>query len=649
MNIVKEKDIYGGEYYLIEADEKKSKFDICVEEIDNFAAFCCSYMKQPFFMDATAGNKISDIPKETQWLGILHTDNTYSIYLSLAWDKFRTAFYGSENSICVAALTGDDNICDNSFYGLYKISGDNFYELMNKAAKSVSGRYNTVRLRTEKALPGFVDYFGWCTWDSFYDKVTAHDVVAGLDSFKKGGFVPKLLILDDGWQGVNACEKDRGHWKLSSFKPNEKFNYNLHETINEAKEKYGVERFFVWHAVGGYWGGVDVNSPDMQKYNPTISNAKHTHELKEVSPKLWNYETFDYGLVAPEKAGEFYNDYHSYLKSEGVDGLKIDVQGAIVGHAAGRGGREKITQAFRNGLEASVNKNFGGELINCMSCNNDTIYHVKDTNVMRSSGDFSPGDPKSHSQHIYINGMNSIWMSEFTCCDWDMFHTQHEYAPYHAASRAISGGPVYVSDRVDEHNFALIDKLVSANGKIFRAEHIARLTADCLFRDPIEEKIPFKIFNTNKHSGVVGVFATEHEDIKTVSAAPTDIDGYKDGDYAAYSYKDNCAKVIRSGEKIAVALKRTEFDIITFAPIDDGFAVIGLTNKMNSGATVRNIEKADGQYCMNVDATGELLIYCEKDIESISADGKALQFTENEGFVSISVDKACPIMINIKA
>ena len=48
--------------------------------------------------------------------------------------------------------------------------------------------------------PSFTDYFGWCTWDSFYTDLSSNRVLSGLQSFKSTGVVPRFLILDDGWQ-----------------------------------------------------------------------------------------------------------------------------------------------------------------------------------------------------------------------------------------------------------------------------------------------------------------------------------------------------------------------------------------------------------------------------------------------------------------
>lgn len=36
-----------------------------------------------------------------------------------------------------------------------------------------------------------------------------------------------------------------------------------------------------------------------------------------------------FGVVPPEKIRSFYDDYHRYLKSQGVDGVKVDAQSVV--------------------------------------------------------------------------------------------------------------------------------------------------------------------------------------------------------------------------------------------------------------------------------------------------------------------------------
>lgn len=101
---------------------------------------------------------------------------------------------------------------------------------------------------------------------------------------------------------------------------------------------------------------------------------------------------------------------------------------------------------------------------------------------------------------------NSLWMGNFIHPDWDMFQSTHPCAEFHAASRAISGGPIYVSDTVGKHNFPLLKRLAMPDGTILRCEYYALPTRDCLFDDPLHDgKTMLKIWNLNKvsHFGIV--------------------------------------------------------------------------------------------------------------------------------------------------
>jgi Raffinose synthase or seed imbibition protein Sip1 len=80
---------------------------------------------------------------------------------------------------------------------------------IKKKAKPLSRSKTTNILQRTAALernqkrglgPSFTDYFGWCTWDSFYTDLSSNRVLSGLESFKGTGVRPRFLILDDGWQ-----------------------------------------------------------------------------------------------------------------------------------------------------------------------------------------------------------------------------------------------------------------------------------------------------------------------------------------------------------------------------------------------------------------------------------------------------------------
>ncbi|MCI10928.1 putative galactinol-sucrose galactosyltransferase 2-like, partial [Trifolium medium] len=177
------------------------------------------------------------------------------------------------------------------------------------------------------------------------------------------------------------------------------------------------------------------------------------------------------GLVHPKKVFNFYNELHAYLASCGVDGVKVDVQNIIETLGAGHGGRVSLTRSYNHALEASISRNFSDNgCIACMCHNTDGLYSAKQTAVVRASDDFYPRDPASHTIHISSVAYNSLFLGEFMQPDWDMFHSLHPAAEYHAAARAIGGCPIYVSDKPGNHNFDLLKKLVLPDGSVLRAK-----------------------------------------------------------------------------------------------------------------------------------------------------------------------------------
>lgn len=109
--------------------------------------------------------------------------------------------------------------------------------------------------------------------------------------------------------------------------------------------------------------------------------------------------------------------------------------------------------------------------------------------MVRASDDFFPRDPVTHTIHIAAVAYNSVFLGEFMQPDWDMFHSDHPAAHYHASARAISGGPIYVSDAPGNHDFHLLRKLVLPDGSILRPRLPGRPTLDCLFNDPTRDGI----------------------------------------------------------------------------------------------------------------------------------------------------------------
>ena len=593
--------------------------------------FTSCHRDEPFWMVPAAGKTSADVKLETQWL-LAETDAGDCVMLvPLMTGPFCFTLSGDTTGLKLTADTGDPGVTGAGGVALFVSVGSDPYALADAGARAVMKQLGTGKLRTQKPLPDFVNEFGWCTWNSFYKEVSADKVSAGLKSFAVGGVDPRFLILDDGWQDYK--KEASGEERLVSLSPNqERFGGDLRPTVQLAKQQYKVNTFIVWHAFIGYWGGVDGAA--LPAYDAHSIGRAFSPDILQLHPNLTTqYWGHTVGVMPPHKIAKFYADYHKRLKAQGVDGVKVDSQSAIEGVAAGLGGRVALTRAYRAALEKSVNKYFDGRLINCMANAMETYYCSPGSTIMRTSIDFWPERPETHGQHLYCNAQVGVWFGEFMQPDWDMFQSDHPMGSFHAAGRAVSGGPVYVSDTPEGHNFDVLRKLVFSDGTVLRADNVGRPTQDCLFADVTREPVLLKIFNYNRDCAVVGIFNANYHrnaaDRKLVdgSVSPSDAPGLKGEEFAAFSQQGNRVWRCRLADREPVQLPEGGWDIVSYAPVDRGVAVLGLADKFNStGAVTDKKWNRDGSLKVSLRDGGTFVAWTEKTPVSVTVNGKRIAF-----------------------
>ncbi|CAI7793552.1 unnamed protein product [Closterium sp. NIES-53] len=599
----------------------------------------------------------------------------YVVVLPLLDGSFRAALQGSpSDDLEVCLESGDPQVCtDESLHAVYMHSGTNPYSIISDAVKAVEQHMGSFLRREVKQLPGLLDCFGWCTWDAFYTKVDAHGVKQGLASLAAGNTPAKFLIIDDGWQSVAADSHEDSSAtitvgtqyasRLTDLKANYKFKqqqqkqqeeqegeekegegrpeegqgdegasalgeaagmvHGLGQVVREVKAAHDLKYVYVWHALMGYWGGVRPHATSMQQFDPALVFPVPSPSILLNQPDMAHDSLTlnGLGVVSPAKVFHFYDALHGYLAACGVDGVKVDVQNILETLGAGYGGRVALARGYHEALERSVAKNFEENgVIACMSHNTDGLYSAKQTAVVRASDDFWPTDPASHTVHIVSVAYNSLFLGEFMQPDWDMFHSLHPAAEFHAAARAVGGCAVYVSDKPGQHDFSVLRKLVLPDGSVLRAKLPGRPTRDCLFADPARDHTSMlKIWTMNACSGMVGAFNcqgagwcrdgrkyTMHNpdpDAVTGTVAAADVDLLADvaagdwtGDVVVFSH--NAGELVRlpADTSLVVHLHRLEFELYTVAPItvvgSVAVAPIGLTNMYNSGGAVLSMRSS---------------------------------------------------------
>ncbi|KAK8523560.1 hypothetical protein V6N12_048077 [Hibiscus sabdariffa] len=654
-------------------DDENSRQVVPIGTLRDVRFMSCFRFKL-WWMAQKMGDQGKDIPLETQFLLVetkegSHLDFAgenqivYTVFLPLIEGPFRAVLQGNQNDELELCLeSGDADIKASSFtHSVYIHAGTDPFSTITEAIRAVKLHLKTFRQRHEKKLPGIVDYLGWCTWDAFYQDVTQEGVEAGLESLAAGGTPAKFVIIDDGWQSVGgdtnredipSSSADEAETKqppllrLTGIKENEKFQkkddpaVGIKNIVNIAKEKHGLKYVYVWHAITGYWGGVRPGVEEMEGYGSKIRYPMVSKGVVHNEPG-WKTDAIavqGLGLVNPKNVYKFYNELHSYLADAGIDGVKVDVQCILETLGAGLGGRVELTRQYHQALDASVGRNFPDNgIIACMSHNTDALYCSKQTAVVRASDDFYPRDPVSHTIHIAAVAYNSVFLGEFMLPDWDMFHSLHPAAEYHASARAISGGPIYVSDAPGRHNFELLKKLVLPDGSVLRARLPGRPTRDCLFTDPARDGVSLlKVWNMNKYTGVLGVYNcqgaawnsaarknTFHQtstdsisghikgrDVHLISEASLDPEWA--GDCAVYCHWTGELITLPYNVSMPVSLKVLEHEIFTLTPIKHlapgfSFAPLGLIGMYNSGGAIEDLkyEVKDGARLSELDTGNE--------------------------------------------
>lgn len=597
-----------------------------------------AWWDKPFY-----GAKASEIMADTQFLLADLGGGRFAALLPLLDGTFHCAIEGdAEDRLLVVAESGDPAIRAKAATGLFIAVGDDPFALVRDSARSACAWMSRGRLSADKPVPDFADQFGWCTWDAFYGDVSHDKVREGLESFAKGGVAPKMIILDDGW--LSTEERATGEKRLTAFQANDKFPGGLRATVDMAKREFGIETFLVWHALGGYWGGVSPEAfpgyrvvDETRSYSPSL--LKHTPGLNDAFGNI-------IGVVAPEDIHRFYQDFHRFLREQGVDGVKVDNQSALESVSRGLGGRAELMRRYHEALEGSAAAHFGGRVINCMSHGTDVIYQTLASNITRSFTDFWPGDPSSHGLHMVANAVNSLWMGEFIKPDWDMFQSGHEVGRYHAAGRAVSGGPVYVSDKPDGHDFDVLRTLVCSDGTILRAASHGRPTRDCLFANALEEDVPFKIFNLNDRAGIVGAFHAhfpkDGDNVRKPASGATcaaDVEGLEGDDFIVFANTTGAAVRVGRDTPVEFTLQPLGWELFSFVPVEGGFAPIGLADKLNSaGAVEGKAVGPDGALRFGLRDGGRLLVWAAAKPSSVEVDGAAAEFGYDAATGIASVD-----------
>lgn len=475
-------------------------------------------------------------------------------------------------------------------------------DVWERAIEAVEG---TTQLRKYKTYPEVFTYLGWCTWEEYRKDISEELLIKAVQRIEEAKLPIRFVLIDDGHLDV----KDN---MLMSFDTDSARFPNGWENITSLKRKNGIRWMGIWWNFNGYWGGTHPE-------NRLGSLNEHFMKVKN-------------GAMMPKNdflsSVSFYQALVEASKKSGFDFIKVDNQAKNL--LLYKGTEQPVTCAVNNSQALEeVSKTYMDGLINCMAHNTVQIFNTKDSAITRCSEDYKRTEDQAR-RHIYNSFGNIPFLGQTIWGDHDMFHSNDPCAgQMMSISKALSGGPVYLSDNPDEFIEENIWPLCFEDGQLLRPLAPGAPLPDSLLIDPYKEKKPFRVMAPLANGSVaIAVYNLTEPEIEVEGYISIDDYTFAGGmlqknqyiwaspaaGLIIYDWKNQVAE--RLDSEITFPMKQFSDQFFIISPIIEGWAVIGRTDKYLSPAAVKVTHRSEYELSLRMLESGPLLIWNEDPIVS---------------------------------
>ncbi|MCR4718642.1 MAG: alpha-galactosidase [Firmicutes bacterium] len=570
-------------------------------EIDGISEVFADCSVGIFWANACFSRDLGAVPDETQELVYKKNDGTFGVIIPVVSENYKCVLVGkSENVVTAKMFSCYENLCTCTGLSFVCAEGENPYDLLKKcfaaACKELGNKCVTI---DKRRYPQVFEYLGWCSWDAMQIRVNEEDLLKKCDEFKEKNIPVNWVILDDMWGDVRdfygAKYKTREEMfevmhaaKLYSKEADlKRFPKGLKSCVVKIKEK-GF-KVGMWHPTTGYWMGIDPDG-DLYKESKDLliqtDSGRFVHDYKR------------------EKSYLYYNLIHDFFKECDVDFVKIDNQSMMSRLYKGLAPIGKAAREYHDGMEASVGQHFDNNVINCMGMSSEDMWNRSVSAISRCSSDFLPESAEWFKKNTVKCAYNSAVQGQLYYCDWDMWWSDDGQAVKNSVLKAVSGGPIYLSDEIGRSVRDVIMPLVLNDGRILRCNRPGMPTIDCITKNPAESKQIFKIQNICDESGVIAVFNFDKDGSEVKgTVSPSDVYGIDGDEFVLYEHFSKTYSMLKKDEKIDITLKtQDDYKLYVVVPVTNRFAPIGRVDKFISPKTIKtvineNIELyEDGEY-----------------------------------------------------
>ncbi len=576
---------------------------------EDFNRFVAEYMFSPYWCQPRFGKSGEEIPQRTQVLALEKKDG-YKVILTLVGSDLKTFVEGDASGFkaVLFSLSEIKEAKDSPF--MVTAEGKELKPLIYSCfKKALELNFKTPLMRDDRVFPKIFENLGWCTWDALQIRVSDDGIKSKIEEFKSKNIPVKYVIIDDMWADctlLNDIPREiefqtmvtiQHESEMRDFVADKtRFAGGLKETVAYLHEN-GV-KVGIWYPVTGYWHGIKKGGSLYENIKDCLITVSGGRIV--VAPKY-------------KKARKFFDYVNGILKDAGVDFIKVDNQSCYELYYEGVKSIGSAAREFQRAIEDSAYEYFGGNIINCMGMDEACMLNREKSAVSRSSDDFMPENAAWFSKHILQCSYNSLFYGEVYYSDWDMWWTDDGQAGKNALLRAISGGPVYVSDKIGRSNADVLKALAFSDGKIPRADGNLVPTMECVFDDLRKKPEPFGVFNKVGETVVLAAFDLNEGNLPVSGKISLSQFGFC-GDVVVYDYFGKSVKILGKDDEFRVKLRDNgDYGYYIITPLKNGVAAIGDLSKFLAPATYKALGINEYKTIEN----GKFTVYAESDGEIV--------------------------------
>ncbi|MGJ8634354.1 MAG: Sip1-related alpha-galactosidase [Luteolibacter sp.] len=566
-------------------------------------------------VEALAFNSIAEleayVPSETrkqhnkvqegQFILLEVENGRYLSLLPMTSEKVNGQIFIEDGKLLIKSATLGTEAVSGEIPLLIWAYGDSPYSATRAVWEQVfESGYVAARPRSGKSYPVEpYGYLGWCSWEFYKTNISEKILTDAVHTIEDCGAPLRWLMVDNGYLNHNGN-------MIVDFTPDvEKFP-NGWEAVTSLKNPEKIKWMGVWRNMLGFMQGI---SPQ--------------HKMSDISDQLIKKGKRMLPKDSAIGATAFYDKMVLDSKNAGFDFTKVDFQSRLPEFYKGTANAISATRYNNEALEEATKK-YDVPLLNCIAQSNVNSLQTKYSALTRSSPDYNQSDKNKNKCNTYQSFANHLWMSQTVWGDLDMFHThdKRDVKPM-AIARAISGGPVYISDEPSKINPEVLIPFAYADGKLLRTAAPATLLPESFFIHPFRDDNIFRVVAPMEDGVAAIALFNFTESGKTLKSGFTAKDYTHAGELMSKGtawtepaegvlvYDREAKSAVELGNGFSAEVSDFGAKLFFLYPKTSGWAVIGRGDKYLPGAAVKIRSVTDKEIAFSLAESGPLTIWSE--------------------------------------